>query len=115
MVATGRNIVHANGETFEEVVVKSKMPALVDFWAPWCAPCHVITPIIEDLSRDYTGRVKFVKVNVDEAQNVAMSLGIMSIPTIAIFTEGQVRNQLIGVQPKAALERMIEDSLKRGA
>jgi len=109
---TGKNIVHANGETFEEVVVQSEIPALVDFWAPWCAPCHIVAPIIEELSRDYTGRVKFVKVNVDEARNVAMSLSIMSIPTIAIFNKGQVRNQLIGVQSKAVLEKMIEDSIK---
>ena len=109
---TGKNIVHANGETFEEVVVQSEIPALVDFWAPWCAPCHMVSPIIEELSRDYTGRVKFVKVNVDEARNVAMSLSIMSIPTIAIFKKGQVRNQLIGVQSKAVLEKMIEDSIK---
>jgi thioredoxin 1 len=112
-MTTDENIVHANGETFEEVVVKSEIPALVDFWAPWCAPCHMISPIVEDLSRDYTGRVKFVKVNVDEAQNVATSLGIMSIPTIAIFNKGKVMNQLIGVQPKAALEKMIDDSIKR--
>ena len=111
-MTTGENIVHANGETFEEVVVKSEIPALVDFWAPWCAPCHMVAPIIEELSRDYTGRVKFVKVNVDEAQNVAMSLGIMSIPTIAIFNQGQVSNQLIGVQTKAVLEKMIQDSIK---
>jgi len=107
-------ITHANGETFADVVEKSEIPALVDFWAPWCAPCHVIAPIVEDLSREYTGRVKFVKVNVDEARNVAMSLGIMSIPTIAIFSGGKVRNQVIGVQPKAALERIIEDSLNTG-
>jgi thioredoxin 1 len=113
-MTTGENIVHASGETFEEVVVKSDIPVLVDFWAPWCAPCHVIAPIIEDLSRDYTGRVKFAKVNVDEARKVATSLGIMSIPTIAIFNKGQVMNQFIGVQPKAALEKMIEDSIERG-
>ena len=111
-MATGENIVHANEETFEKVVVKSEIPALVDFWAPWCAPCHVVAPIIEELSRDYTGRVKYVKVNVDEAKNVAMSLSIMSIPTIAIFNNGQVKNQLIGVQSKVVLEKMIEDSIK---
>jgi thioredoxin 1 len=113
-MATAETIVHASGETFEQVVVKSEIPALVDFWAPWCAPCHVIGPIIEDLSRDYTGRVKFVKVNVDESRNVAMSLGIMSIPTVAIFNKGKVVNQLVGVQPKGVLEKMIEDSLQGG-
>ena len=111
-MTTVENIVHANDETFEEVVTKSDVPALVDFWAPWCAPCHMVAPVIEELSRDYTGRVKFVKVNVDEARNVAVSLGIMSIPTIALFNQGQVRNQLIGVQSKAVLEEMIQESLK---
>jgi thioredoxin 1 len=112
-MTTGENILHADGKTFDDVVVKSKTPALVDFWAPWCAPCHVISPVIEELSREYAGRIKFVKVNVDEAKDIAMSLGIMSIPTIAIFAGGQVRNQVIGVQPKAALERMIEDALRK--
>jgi thioredoxin 1 len=112
-MATDENIIHADGKTFDDVVVKSKTPALVDFWAPWCAPCHVIGPVIEELSGEYAGRVKFVKVNVDEAKEIAMSLGIMSIPTIAIFTGGQVTNQLIGVQPKAALERMIDDVLQK--
>lgn len=107
-------ITHASGKTFEEVVVKSQMPALVDFWAPWCAPCHVIAPIIENLSREYTGRVKFVKVNVEEARNVAASLGITSIPTVAIFNKGKIMNQLIGVQPKTSLERMIENSIRGG-
>ncbi|MBW1806681.1 MAG: thioredoxin [Deltaproteobacteria bacterium] len=110
-MSTNDNIVHVNGETFEEVVVKSEIPVLVDFWAPWCAPCLAVAPIIEDLSRDYSGRVKFVKVNVDEAQNVALSLGIMSIPTIAIFKQGKTANQLIGVQGKAVLEKMIQDSI----
>jgi len=113
-MATNEPVLHANGDTFEDVVVKSKTPALVDFWAPWCAPCHVIAPIIEDLSRNYTGRVKFVKVNVDEARNVAMSLGIMSIPTVAIFNKGKIVDQLVGVQPKGVLEKMIEGTLPGG-
>ena len=112
-MAPGETIVHASGKNFEQVVVKSNTPALVDFWAPWCAPCHVIGPVIEELSREYAGRIKFVKVNVDEARNVAMSLGIMSIPTIAIFKDGKVMNQMIGVQPKAVLERMIKEILEK--
>jgi len=110
-MTTNDSVVHANGETFEKEVVKSDIPVLVDFWAPWCAPCLAIAPIIEDLSCDYSGKVKFVKVNVDEARNVAMSLGIMSIPTIAIFNQGKTTSQLIGVQGKAALEKMIHDSI----
>jgi len=111
-MGSGEGIVHADGSTFEEVVIKSELPTLVDFWAPWCAPCHEIGPIVENLSYEYAGRMKFVKVNVDEARDVAMSLGIMSIPTVAIFTGGQSKDQLIGVQPRAVLERMIEDSLE---
>ena len=98
---------------FDEAVLKASMPVLVDFWAPWCGPCHVVAPVVEELSREHFGRVKFVKVDVDKAQKTAMSLGIMSIPTIAIFDKGRIVNQLIGVQSKAVLEKMIQDSIKR--
>jgi thioredoxin 1 len=113
-MTAAKHVVHVSDETFEEMVVKSDVPVLVDFWAPWCGPCHVVAPVIEELSREHFGRVKFVKVDVDRAQKTAMSLGIMSIPTIAIFDKGRIVNQLIGVQSKAVLEKMIQDSIKRG-
>ena len=110
-MAKVESMVRADGRTFDDVVVKSDIPALVDFWAPWCAPCNMIGPVIEELSREYAGRIKFVKVNVDKARKVAMSLGIMSIPTITLFSGGRVKKQLIGVQPRATLEKMIMDFL----
>ena len=106
------SIFHANDDTFEKVVRKCDVPVVVDFWAPWCAPCHMVAPVIEELSREYAGKIRFVKVNVDEAQQTASFLGIRGIPTIAIFDQGKVVAQEVGAQPRSLLERMIKDVLK---
>lgn len=83
---------------FEEEVIKSDKPALVDFWAPWCGPCQIMGPIIDELSKEMGDKVKIGKVNVDENSAVASRLGIMSIPTIVIFKDGKAIRNLIGVQ-----------------
>jgi thioredoxin 1 len=87
-------------ENFEKEVIESEIPVLVDFWAVWCGPCKMLTPTIDQLSSEYEGKVKIGKVNVDENQEIAAKYGIMSIPTIMIFKNGQVVEQFIGVQPK---------------
>ncbi len=87
-------------ENFQQEVIESDIPVLVDFWAVWCGPCKMLTPTIEQLSSEYEGKVKIGKVNVDENQELAAQYGIMSIPTIMIFKNGQVVEQFIGVQPK---------------
>ncbi len=87
-------------ENFQQEVIESDIPVLVDFWAVWCGPCKMLTPTIEQLSSEYEGKVKIGKVNVDENQELAAQYGIMSIPTIMIFKDGQVVEQFIGVQPK---------------
>ena len=87
-------------ENFQQEVIESDKPVLVDFWAVWCGPCKMLTPTIEQLSSEYEGKVKVGKVNVDENQELAAQYGIMSIPTIMIFKGGQVVEQFIGVQPK---------------
>jgi len=86
------------------------IPILVDFWAPWCAPCKALTPTLEDMSRDYAGRVNFGKVNIDET-SLAQSLGIMSVPTLLLYKNGQVLGQLVGNSPKAKIQALLEKAL----
>lgn len=85
-------------QNFEAEVVKSDKPTLVDFWAPWCGPCQVMGPIIEELGKDLGGKVKIVKLNVDENPETAQKFGIMSIPSLKIFKGGQVVKEFVGVQ-----------------
>ena len=104
-------ISHASDATFAETVLRSELPVLVDFWAPWCGPCHMVAPIFEELAGEYKGRVQFVKVNVDEAQQIASSLDIMGIPTIVLFHRGNAIDRQVGVQPTAILSEMLETAL----
>jgi thioredoxin 1 len=103
--------IHANDYTFASIVIISDLPVLVDFGAPWCGPCRTIASTIDDLAREYAGRIKFVKVNVDEGQRTAMSLGVMNIPTLILFANGKPIDRQVGVQPKAILNDMINQWL----
>ncbi len=105
-------ISHASDATFEETVLRSELPVFVDFWAPWCGPCHMLAPVFEELAAEYKGRVHFIKVNVDEAQQIASSLGVMGIPTIVLFHHGKPVDRQVGVQPKAILSDMLETVLR---
>jgi len=93
---------------FEEVVLNSDKPVLVDFWAAWCGPCRALAPIMESLTADYDGRATIAKLDVDSNQQIAAQFGIRSIPTVMLFDKGQVVDALIGVQPKAAYERSLD-------
>jgi thioredoxin 2 len=90
--------------TFEQEVEGSPLPVLVDCWAPWCAPCLILTPTIEQLAEELAGRIKFAKINLDENPQTAMKFRIMSIPTMLMFKDGKVADILVGVQPKSVIE-----------
>jgi thioredoxin 1 len=100
-----------NEKNFEDEVLKSDLPVLVDFWAPWCGPCQMLTPILEDVANEYEGKIKVVKVNVQENQNLASQYGIMAIPNLKIFKDGQAVDEIIGLQPKEAIREKIEAAI----
>ena len=105
----GKSIVkHITDDDFNQQVKKSNVPVLVDFWAPWCAPCRMVGPVLEQIATEYQGRAKVVKVNVDEEQQIASSLGIRSIPTIALYQGGKLRDKLVGARPKEDFKRALD-------
>jgi thioredoxin len=97
---------------FDKEVIRSQTPAVVDFYADWCGPCRLVSPIIEQLSNEYAGKVKFAKLNTDENPDIAMKYGIMSIPTIMVFKNGQVASTVIGAGPASMYKQKIDAVLK---
>lgn len=104
-------IIELSDSTFETEVVKSDLPVLVDFWAPWCGPCRAIAPLVEEISSSYEGKIKVGRMNVDENQSTTMKFGIRSIPTIIMFKGGEAVDQIIGAVPKGEIERVVDKSL----
>ena len=103
--------INVSDTSFESEVISSEQPVLVDFWAEWCAPCKMIAPIVEELSNEYQGQVKFTKVDVDENPEVAQKYGVRGIPTLLVFNDGAPVDQLVGALPKKTIKDKLENLL----
>lgn len=98
---------HVSKKDFENEVATSSMPVLVDFWAPWCGPCKMLSPVLDELAGEMTGKVKILKVNVDEEPELASKFGVMSIPTVIAFKEGKATQKVVGFRSKEDFKKMI--------
>lgn len=105
------NVIELNDRNFDSEILNSDIPVAVDFWAQWCGPCRTLTPIMEDASVELNGAVKVCKLNVDDSPATAQKYGVMSIPTVIVFKDGKIVDQMVGVQPK----QMLVDRLKKAA
>ena len=104
-------LIHVTDAEFAEPVLGSSQPVLVDFWADWCGPCKMIAPVVEELAAEYDGKFSFTKVDVDANPQTAMQFGIRSIPTLLLFKDGQVAEQVVGAVPKSVLKQKIDKVL----
>lgn len=106
---------HVSASTFKQEVLESDLPVLVDFWAPWCAPCRMLAPILDEIAREYQGRLKVVKLNTDENPVTANAYGIQGIPTLILFVRGSARERLVGLMPKQHILAKIAPHLPASA
>ena len=102
------NIVNVTDSSFEQEVLKSEVPVLVDFWAEWCGPCRMVSPTVEAIAKDYSGKIRVAKVNVDENSQTPNRYGIRGIPALLLFKDGEVKEQLVGNLPRDNIEKAIQ-------
>lgn len=102
-------LVNLSDDNFQNEVLKSELPVLVDFWAPWCGPCKMVAPVLEECAKEFDGKIKICKVNVDDNSKTATHYGIMSIPTLMFFKKGVVIEQVVGALNKQQLKKKIQD------
>jgi thioredoxin 1 len=105
------SVAEVTDNNFQAEVLESEVPVLVDFWAPWCGPCRMVAPVVEEIAQERSGQLKVVKMNTDENQNTAIQYNIMSIPTLILFRNGQPAKTVIGAYPKRKLEAELEPAL----
>lgn len=103
------NVIELNDESFDDVVNNSDVPVLVDFWAPWCGPCKMIAPVIEEIAGEYEGKAKICKLNTDEARDSAVEFGISAIPTIILFDKGQVQKKWVGLTSREDITAALDE------
>lgn len=103
--------ISVNDLNFEEEVLNSDLPVLVDFWAPWCGPCMMVGPVVEEIAREYQGKLKVCKVNVDESPITSAQYGVMSIPTLAVIKNGKIADKITGALPKDELEKLFKQHI----
>ena len=103
------NVVEINDIDFDKEVIESEVPVLVDFWEPWCGPWKALAPTLDEISKDNEGKIKIVKINVDDNKEIAVKFGIQSIPTMLIFIKGELKEQIVGSLPKNQIEKTLMD------
>ncbi|MGD0076171.1 MAG: thioredoxin [Candidatus Binataceae bacterium] len=105
------DVSHVTDANFDQEVIKSSIPVLIDFWAPWCGPCKAIAPIVDELAKDYAGKLKVVKINVDDNPETPARYGVRGIPNLLIIKDGQVKEQIVGAVPKGHLVKAVDNAL----
>jgi thioredoxin 2 len=108
-------IADAGDDGYRDVVEESSLPVLVDLWAPWCGPCHLVSPALEQLANDFAGKVKLVKINVDESPSISQRFGVQGIPTLLVTRKGEVIARQTGAAPESTLRTWLEDALSKAA
>jgi thioredoxin 1 len=102
------NLLNVSDGDFDQEILKSEVPALVDFWAAWCGPCRTVGPVVEELAAEYAGKIKVAKLNVDENKDTPMKYGVRGIPTLMLFRNGQVVDQIVGAVPKSRIKELLD-------
>jgi len=108
---SSEHVVELTDGNFDEEITQSGLPALVDFWAEWCMPCRMLTPIVEELAEEYNGRIKVGNLDTDNARDTAMKFGISAIPTLILFKNGEVEKKFVGLQQKAELKAALDEAI----